>query len=152
MQDRVRRYQEATAALDFDTLGELRHPDYVCTYPQSGERFRGHDNWAAAHADYTSHFGREHLAEVKVSGGERQSKVSTAPSVLPFASTPIIQISDSGRCVTLEGTGRWPDGKVYHWVQILEYKDGLVWRETGYFAEPFEAPEWRAPWTEPITD
>lgn len=152
MRDRVRRYQEATAALDFESLRELRHPDYECTYPQSGERFRGHENWAAAHADYASHFGQDHLADVRVRGGDRRSKVACAPSPLPFASTPIIEVSDSGDMVTLEGTGRWPDGKTYHWVQILEYRDGLVWRETGYFAEPFEAPAWRAPYTEPIAD
>ena len=149
MRDRIRRYQEATATQDMAVLQELRHPEYVCTYPQSGEVFRGHENWAAAHEDYSSHFGDEHLQTVQVRGGTRRSKVSTAPSPLPFASTPIIQISDTGSLVVMEGTGRWPDGKVYHWVQILEFKDGLVWRETGYFAEPFEAPEWRAPFTEP---
>ena len=86
--------------------------------------------------------------EMKVKGGRRRTEVITAPSPLPFGSTPIVQVSDTGRLVTLEGTGRWPDGKTYHWVQILEYKDGLVWRETDYFAESFEAPDWRAPYTE----
>ena len=150
MSDRYSRYLEATATLDFEALAELRHPDFVCTYPQSGEVFKGHENWASAHRDYASHFGDEHLVEMKVKGGGRRSKVSTAPSVLPFGSTPIVQVSDTGKLVTLEGTGRWPDGNVYHWVQILEYKDGLVWRETDYFAEPFEAPDWRTPFTEPI--
>ena len=150
MSDRVRRYEEATARLDFAALGELRHPDYVCTYPQSGERFRGHDNWVAAHTDYASHFGREHLADAKVSGGRQRAKVSNIVSPMPFASTPIVQVSDTGDLVTVEGRGRWPDGKIYHWVQILEYRDGLVWRETDYFAEPFEAPVWRAAFTEPI--
>lgn len=150
MRERVRRYTKATARLDFATLGELRHPDYECVYPQSGERFRGHDNWVAAHVNYADRFGREHLTDFEVKGGAQKAEVKTAVSPMPFASTPIIQVSDTGDLVTLEGKGRWPDGKIYHWVQILEYRDGLVWRETDYFAEPFEAPEWRAPFTEPI--
>ncbi len=151
MSERVRRYQEATANLDIAALGELRHPDYECYYPQSGERFVGHGSWAAAHADYASRFGEVREVET-VRGGSQKATVSTAPSIMPFASTPIIQVADTGDLVTLEGSGRWPDGKIYHWVQILEYRDRLVWRETQYFAEPFAAPEWRAEFTEPRDD
>jgi hypothetical protein len=28
-------------------------------------------------------------------------------------------------------------------VLIVELKDGKMWRDTRYYAEPFEAPEWR---------
>jgi hypothetical protein len=35
-------------------------------------------------------------------------------------------------------------GRVLHGAAILELKDGKVWRDTRHFAEPFEAPEWRA--------
>jgi hypothetical protein len=38
----------------------------------------------------------------------------------------------------------------YHGVAILELRDGKVWRDTRYFAEPFEAPQWRARWVEPM--
>jgi hypothetical protein len=27
-------------------------------------------------------------------------------------------------------------------------RDGKIWRDTRYYAEPFEAPEWRAQWVE----
>ena len=150
--DRVRQYQDATLALDSEALARLRHPDYECVYPQSGERFSGHDSWAAAHADYKSHFSAEHLTDLSHKGGVQRATVSTAPSAMPFASTPIINVSDTGDLVVVEGSGTWPDGKIYHWVLILEYRDGLVWRETQYFAEPFDAPEWRAPFTQPIAD
>lgn len=148
MQDRVSQYQDAMLDLDAATLGELRHPDYECFYPQSGERFRGHDNWAAAHEDYKSHFGADHLTDLSLKGGEQRVKVAKVPSAMPFASTPIINVADTGDLVVIEGRGTWPDAKTYHWVLILEYREGLVWRETQYFAEPFEAPEWRAPFTE----
>ena len=147
--ERVRQYQEAMARLDLDALGELRHPEYVCTYPQSGERFVGHEKWAAAHRNYASRFGRSDFEDATVKGGDQKTKVTTAlDSPLPFFSTPIVQVSDTGELATIEGSGLWPDGKKYFFAKILEYRDGLVWRETSYFAEPFAAPEWRAPFTE----
>jgi hypothetical protein len=41
-------------------------------------------------------------------------------------------------------------GQVLDGVVVLELKDGKVWRDTRYFAEPFEAPEWRSQWVERI--
>lgn len=35
-----------------------------------------------------------------------------------------------------------------HGVAVLELKDGKIWRDTRYFAELFEAPEWRSQWVE----
>ncbi len=151
MSERVDRYRKATEAMDFETLGELRHPDFQCCYPQSGERIVGHDNWVAAHQDYESHFGDPVREHVTVKGGEQHAKATaTFSPTLPFFTTPLVSVSDTGDLVVVEGGGCWPDGKVYNWVMILEYRDGLVWRETDYFAEPFEAPEWRKPFTVPM--
>jgi hypothetical protein len=33
---------------------------------------------------------------------------------------------------------------VFDVVVISELKDGKMWRDRWYFAEPFEAPEWRS--------
>ncbi len=148
MSDRVRRYAEAMAALDSVALAEMRHGDYECSYPQSGERFVGHDAWAAAHDGYAERFGSVDTV-VTTRGGEQHATVSTVLSPIPFASTPIIEVSDTGDLGVVEGRGTWPDGKLYHWVLICEYRDGLVWREAQYFAEPFDAPEWRRPFVTP---
>ena len=78
-------------------------------------------------------------------GGERKAEVTALTGPAWMLPTPVVSVSDTGDLVTMEGKGPWPDGKVYHWVRIIEYKDKLVWRETEYFAEPFDAPEWRAP-------
>ncbi|MBT8211850.1 MAG: hypothetical protein KJN71_01760, partial [Acidimicrobiia bacterium] len=56
MSDRVERYAKAMAAQDFDALEGMRHADYECYYPQSGERFHGHENWSLAHRDYGDRF------------------------------------------------------------------------------------------------
>lgn len=136
--------------MDFDTLAELRHDDYVCTFPQSGEVFRGHENWKAAHIGYAERFGRSGIEHAKVRGGTQKAKVTTTASAgLPFVTSPVVQVSDTGDLVTLECSGTWPDGKEYLLVMIIEFRDGLVWRETNYFAEPFAPPEWRAEFTEP---
>jgi hypothetical protein len=31
---------------------------------------------------------------------------------------------------------------------IVGFEDGMIKADRGYFAEPFEAPEWRAQWVE----
>jgi hypothetical protein len=33
---------------------------------------------------------------------------------------------------------------------IIELKDGRIWRDRRYYAERFEAPEWRAQWVERV--
>jgi len=33
-------------------------------------------------------------------------------------------------------------------VAIVELRDGMMFREIRYCAEPFEVPEWRAQWVE----
>ena len=148
MSDKVQRYKEAIRTFDFEALGELRHPDYQCYYPQSGERFYGHENWVAAHRGYTSRFAQDNVDSATAKGGRREVDVARRVSPVFAVSAPVIVVSDAGNLATLEGHGTWPDGKVYYLCRIIEFKEGLVWRETEYFAEPFEAPDWRADFAE----
>jgi hypothetical protein len=39
-------------------------------------------------------------------------------------------------------------GQAIHYVSVVELKEGKMWRDTRYYAEPFEAPEWRARWVQ----
>lgn len=148
MSEKTERYRKALANIDIDALGEMRHADYQCYYPQSGERFIGHENWARAHRDYASHFDLPAPRATSVKGGEKKAEVIRTISPRFALGVPLIQVSDTGNLVILEGKETWPDGKTYNWVSILEYKDGLVWRETEYFAEPFDPPAWRAEFVE----
>ena len=61
------------------------------------------------------------------------------------------------RVIHLSGSGdhwwgawvmTYPDGLVYHCIDLIELRDGLVRRETMFWAPPFEAPEWRAPFVD----
>lgn len=48
----------------------------------------------------------------------------------------------------LEGVNEYGGGHVFDVVAIIELRDGKMWRDTRYYAEPFEAPEWRERWVE----
>jgi len=40
------------------------------------------------------------------------------------------------------------DGNRVYACEIVDFEDGKVKRVRAYFAEPLEAPEWRAQWVE----
>ena len=50
----------------------------------------------------------------------------------------------------VEGVNDYGGGQTPDFVMILELKDGRIWRDRRYYAEPFEAPEWRAQWVERV--
>ncbi|MBA3403380.1 MAG: hypothetical protein H0U13_01660 [Gemmatimonadaceae bacterium] len=45
-------------------------------------------------------------------------------------------------------TIRYPGGDTWHVVAPITVRDGKIWRETDYFAAPFDAPDWRLPYRE----
>jgi hypothetical protein len=48
----------------------------------------------------------------------------------------------------VEGVNDYSGGQVFDVVQLIELRDGKMWRDRRYYAEPFEASEWRAQWVE----
>jgi hypothetical protein len=50
----------------------------------------------------------------------------------------------------VEAVNDYGGGQVSDIAMTLELKDGRIWRDRRYYAEPFEAPEWRAQWVEPM--
>ena len=101
---------------------EVRHQDYVMEMPQSGERFRGRENMRAFQRARNYH--------------------STPPQSLRLSRVLVKE----GLWV-VEGVIDYDDGRVLD-VVVSELKDGKMWRDRWYFAEPFEAPEWRSRWVE----
>ena len=100
----------------------VRHPqDYVMEMPQSGERFRGRENMRAFQEAY-------HLS--------------------PPPSLQVSRVLVKEGLWVVEGVIDYGDGWVFDVVIISELRDGKMWRDRWYFAEPFEAPEWRAQWVE----
>jgi ketosteroid isomerase-like protein len=116
--DTLERYIQAFERGDLDAAADFLHDDYVEEYPQSGERIRGKHNWL--------------------------SIVRTYPS-LPKLTDYSIEVS--GELSVLEAILEYDGDRVYV-CEIFEVQDGKIKRVREYFAEPFEAPEWREQWVE----
>jgi len=110
---------------------ELRHQDYVMEMPQSGERFRGKENMRAF---------QEARRALRQSGDLDSS--SSPPSIR------LRRVLVKEELWVVEGVIDYGGGQVSDLVAIMELRDGKMWRDRWYFAEPFEAPEWRAQWVE----
>ena len=134
----VREYARASAEVDLGTLARLRHPEWTVLWPQSGERVMSTDSYAEIVRRYP---GGTPIAEVeRIVGGEDRW-------VLTGANT-IVRVAGTGDAWWGEWRMTYPDGQVYNCVDLIELRDGQVYRETVYWAPPFDAPDWRRPFVE----
>jgi hypothetical protein len=97
----------------------VRHEDYVMEMPQSGERIRGREKMRRFQEDYP-----------------------TPPTI------QLRRVVVRDGLWIIEGVNDYGGGQAFTVVLILELRDGKIWRDTRYYAEPFEAPEWRAQFVE----
>jgi hypothetical protein len=96
--------------------------DFVQEWPQSGERLS---------------------KEASLRLAEKYPEMSgTSPT---FAYRRML---GGGNTFVIEGTIDYGDGIPVRYVGIGELREGKVARMTEYFANPFEAPAWRAPFVE----
>jgi hypothetical protein len=103
---------------------EMSTEDMVQEWPQSGERIRGRDRIAELNKNYEA-------------GSGTQPKMTLRRILKP------------GAAWIIEGTIDYGDGTPVSAVSIIETNaDGKIVRQTDYFANPFEAPEWRRQWVE----
>jgi hypothetical protein len=110
----LQRHWDASDASDFDVEHEIYREDAVLEYPQSGERIRGRRNI--------------------------QESRTVQPNKKRFA---VRRIIGSGDLWVTEFVLTY-DGIPSYTVSIMEFRDGLVARETQYFADPFEPGPSRA--------
>ena len=113
--------------LDPEEEYDARHPeDYVLELPQSGERIRG----------------REMMRRFQ----ESYSALSPSDPMRRIRLRRVLVREDLW---VVEGIADYDDGReALNVVLILELRDGKMWRDRWYFAEPFEAPQWRSQWVE----
>jgi hypothetical protein len=118
--------EEALQSGDFGKLGALVQEygtdDFVEEWPQSGERLT--------------------KAASQRMGEMYQEKSGTNPK---FSYKRML---GGGDLFVVEGTIDYGDGIPVSYVGIGELRDGKVARMTEYFANPFEAPAWRADFVE----
>ena len=140
----VERYARSMAENDLDAQIALIHDDYECRYPQSRELIRGGDNLRRIVESYPETTGEGLAPKLGRIIGTDDQFVSQ-PS---WPAWSVVHLSGSGDDFTLTGIVTYPNGEAWHAVALLTLMDGKVWREVDYFAAPFEAPEWRAPYVE----
>lgn len=135
-QDFFRRYIQAIAELDFATLEQMIHADYVGEYPQSGERFSGFASFRAQLESYPGGLpaARFDDPKTKILGDEERWAITPGYTVLPLAGP---------ERYTTVSRAPYPDGSRWWVVSILTLKDGKVWHAETYFAPEFDPPEWR---------
>lgn len=106
------------------SVTEMASDDLVQEWPQSGERIRGLRNVIAVNDHY-------------------EGATGSAPRIT------LRRLTAPGEAWVAEGTIDYGDGTPVSIVSILETgADGKITRQTDYFANPFEAPDWRREWTE----
>src|SRR5690348_1644046 len=115
----IDQHWAASAAGDQVAEHEIYHDDAICEYPQSGEVIHGRLNLQALRSH---HPGRPSGFTIRRITGARDLWVTEY----------VITYAD----------------KRAHTVSIMEFRDGKVAHETQYFADPFDAPAWRAQWVE----
>jgi hypothetical protein len=136
----IHAYIHALTIDDAAALARLRDPGWMVDYPQSGERIRGHANERAIADNYPG--GLPDIDPSRIVGAEDRWVVSP--------SFTFQRVAGSGETWWTEGRARYPDGSLWHLVTMFRLHDGRVAREITYWAEPFEAPAWRAAWVEEI--
>lgn len=134
----VRRYAEAVANHDFDTLDRLRHEGWTAYWPQSGEVLHGSLNDRRMMEAYPG--GMPKLETRRLVGSEDRWAVSPLGGVY--------RVAGEGENWWSESAMTYPDGSTWLTLALIELRDGKVWRETVYWAQPFEPPAWRAAFVE----
>ena len=120
------KFEEVLKSGDFGRMGELVQEyateDFVEEWPQSGERLS--------------------KSAMMRAGETYQEQTGTNPK---FAYKRML---GGGDVFVVEGTIDYGDGVPVSYVGIGEVRDGKIARMTEYFANPFEAPAWRADFVE----
>ena len=136
----IHAYIHALTIDDAAALAKLRDPGWYVDYPQSGERIRGHANERAIADNYPG--GLPDIDPSRIVGSA--DKCGATPSFT------FQRVVGSGDTWWSEGRARYPDGSLWHIASMYRLHDGRVAREITYWAEPFDAPAWRAGWVEAI--
>ena len=120
------KFEEVLKSGDFNGMSQLTKEyatdDFVTEWPQSGERL------SKAAAEQMT----ENYAEMS----------GTSPTF------KYRRMLGGGDVFVVEGTIDYGDGVPVSYVGVGEIRDGKVARMTEYFANPFEAPAWRADFVE----
>jgi hypothetical protein len=115
----LERMLAALYAGRIDEAATAMADDAVVEWPQSGERMVGKQACTMVYKNYP--------------GGSPAYEVR--------------RVTGGGDLFVVEAVGRYGADTVYT-TSIVEFRNGLVAKQTDYFANPFDAPAWRSQWVE----
>jgi hypothetical protein len=119
-------FEEALKSGEFNRMGavlqQFATDDFVEEWPQSGERL-----------------SKQAMLRLEESYGQM---TGTSPKLT------YRRMLGGGDIFVVEGTIDYGDGIPVSYVGIGEVRDGKIAKVTEYFANPFEAPAWRADFVE----
>ncbi len=130
----------ALNARDWDAFREGLHPDFVEEYPQSGERIRGRDNFIETIKNYPGGLGDAPGAPTMI--------IDPPEHWVMTPGFTVVRVTAGTAVHTVVVRIRYRDGSVWFMINLVQLKDGLIWRQTTYFAPAFDPPEWRRQWVE----
>ena len=116
----IEGHWQASERGDVEAEHAIYAPDATLHYPQSGERFRSRATIAAQRG---GHPANRHFTVLRISGS---ASLWVSECIITYDDVPTYSVS------------------------IMEFSDGQVVHETQYFADPFQAPAWRAALAEPM--
>ncbi|HEV8698545.1 MAG TPA: nuclear transport factor 2 family protein [Candidatus Limnocylindrales bacterium] len=126
MMEMAARFEEVLKSGDFAKMGDLIREyatdDFVEEWPQSGERL---------------------TKDASVRMAAHYPEMSGTTPKMSYK-----RMLGGGDVFVVEGTIDYGDGIPVSYVGIGEVRDGKVAKMTEYFANPFEAPAWRADFVE----
>jgi hypothetical protein len=118
----IEQHWKASDRGDVDTEHAIYAADAILDYPQSGERFRGRSKIQAQRG---GHPAERRFTILRIRGG---GDLWVSECVITY------------------------DGAPSYSVSLMEFAGDEVTHETQYFADPFQAPPWRAALSEPVPD
>lgn len=120
------KFEEVLKTGDFGAVMKLAQEwstdDFVEEWPQSGERIK---------------------KEASERLGASYAEMSGTSPKFTYR-----RMLGGGDVFVIEGTIDYGDGVPVSYVGVGELRDGKISKMTEYFANPFEAPAWRAPFVE----
>lgn len=118
----VERYWALMATNDFNAVGDILANDFQLEWPQSNERIRGREKYAAMNAAYPA-AGRWAFHVHRIVGGEGQA----------VSDVTVTDGSRSDRAIS-----------------FFSVAYGKILRIVEFWPEPYPAPEHRRPFVEPL--
>ena len=130
---------QAMNSNDFSVYHRYFTEDFVDEMPQSGELIRGQDNARWILENYPG------AAELKRSLDATAMRNQASDEIKIIAPTfSIVKLEGRGNEGTTTFRGRYPDGSIWWIIILYQLRGDRICKSTTFYAQEFQAPEWRA--------